>query len=78
MNTGVIMAPNAECSRQQLVNSLQGCNLYIPDLQALLEHWPQYVNPEVERLRKDVAERLERCEMPFLSNLKDFLLVSLS
>ena len=70
MNTCVIMKSNAFL-RQKLLNSLQGCNLYIPDLQALLEHWPQYVNPELERLRKDIAERLERCEMPFLSNLKN-------
>lgn len=78
MNTCVIMAPNADSSRQQLLNSLQGGSLYIPDLQALLEHWPQYVNPELERLRKDVAERLERCEMPFPSNFKGLLLMSVS
>ena len=64
------MAPYAESSRQQLLNSLQGCSLYIPDLQSLLEHWPQYVNPELERLQKDVAERLKRCEMPSPSLLK--------
>ena len=27
--------------------------LYIPDLQALLSHWPHYVNPELDRLRRD-------------------------
>ena len=67
------MAPNAEPPRQQLLNSLQGCNLYIPDLQALLERWPQYVNPELERLQKHVAERLERCEMSYSLNFERLL-----
>lgn len=44
------MAPNAESSRQQLLKSLQGCSLYIPDLQTLLEHWPQYVNPGLDHV----------------------------
>ena len=65
MDTPVTMAPDAIISRQQLLGSLQGCSLYIPDLQALLEHWPQYVNPELERLQKEVIERLERCELRF-------------
>ena len=47
-----------ESPRQRLVESLHGRNLHIPDLQGLLSHWPQYVNPEIERLRQDVDERL--------------------
>lgn len=53
------MESNTESSRQQLLKSLQGRSLHIPDLQALLDHWPQYVNPEVGRLRQDVDDRLQ-------------------
>lgn len=69
------MAPNTESPRQQLLGSLQGCSLYIPDLQALLSHWPQYVHPELKRLQKDVLERLERCVMHFPSTLKGTYLI---
>ena len=55
------MAPHTGTSRQQLLKSLQGHSLSIPNLQALLDHWPQYVNPELEHLQKDVVERLQRC-----------------
>ena len=65
MATGKAMESNTESSRQQLLKSLQGRSLHIPDLQALLDHWPQYVNPEVGRLRKDVDDRLQRCVMRF-------------
>ena len=46
-------------SRQQLLHSLRGQSLVIPDLRTLFDHWPQGVNPEVERLREDVESRLE-------------------
>ena len=65
MTTGLAMEANTESSRQQLLKSLQGHSLHIPDLQALLDHWPQYVNPEVGRLRKDVDNRLKRCVIRF-------------
>lgn len=65
MDTGVAMESNTESSRQQLLKSLQGRSLHIPDLQALLDDWPQYVNPEVGRLREDVDERLQRYVMQF-------------
>ncbi|KAL9003529.1 MAG: hypothetical protein Q9188_003615 [Gyalolechia gomerana] len=45
-------------SRDQLLKSLQGRSLHIPDLQAPLAHWPQYINPQLERLRQDVDETL--------------------
>ena len=46
-------------SRQQLLHSLRGQSVVIPDLRTLFDHWPQGVNPEVERLREDVENRLE-------------------
>ena len=46
--------------RQCLLESLQGRVLRIPDLQGLLSHWPQYVNPELSRLREAVDKRLQR------------------
>ena len=55
------MAPHTGTSRQQLLNSLQSHSLSISNLQALLGHWPQYVNLELEHLQKDVDERLQRC-----------------
>ena len=64
------MASNTEASRQQLLKSLQGRSLRIPDLQALLKHWPQYVNPELEHLQRDVNERLQRYEMHLRFNLE--------
>ena len=45
-------------SREQLLVSLQGHALQIPNLQALFNHWPQHVNVELECLRVDVDERL--------------------
>ena len=46
-------------SRQQLLSSLRGCQMVIPDLQAIFEKWPQAVNPNLKSLSQDVDERLE-------------------
>lgn len=45
-------------TRNELLASLRGRTLEIPDLQALLSHWPQYVHLELDRLRKDVDRKL--------------------
>ncbi|KAL8951387.1 MAG: hypothetical protein Q9222_002637 [Ikaeria aurantiellina] len=45
--------------RQQLLHSLKGQELHIPDLQSLLESWPQYENPELPGFRGEVDEWLE-------------------
>ena len=50
--------------REQLLQSLRGRKLRIPDLQALVRQWPQYVNPELDRLRADVDQRLQECVSP--------------
>ncbi len=41
-------------SRQQLLKSLRGRSLIVPDLQSLFDHWPQSVNPE-EKVRTSPA-----------------------
>ncbi|KAL6715535.1 hypothetical protein ACLMJK_006496 [Lecanora helva] len=46
-------------TRDNLLKSLQGRCLCIPDIQELLENWPQYVHPELESLRKDVDKKLK-------------------
>ncbi|KAL8826846.1 MAG: hypothetical protein Q9170_007244 [Blastenia crenularia] len=45
-------------SREQLLTSLRGHILKIPDLQGLLKQWPQYVHLEVDHLRGDVDKKL--------------------
>lgn len=64
------MTSNPEASRQELLSSLKGRSLYIPNLQALLDHWPQYVNPQVHDLQKDVDERLQTYGEHFRFNIK--------
>ena len=48
-------------TREELLKSLRGRTLSVPDLQALLSKWPQDINPELDRLRKDVDEMLQEC-----------------
>lgn len=54
------MLPEDQNPRQRLLESLRGQELHVPDLQPLFKHWPQSVNPNLDRLRKDVDERLKR------------------
>ena len=53
------MEPVLKAPRQQLLDSLRGRTLLIPDLEAPFRHWPQDVSPDVERLHKDVEDRHE-------------------
>ncbi|KAK0640015.1 Germacrene A synthase [Lasiodiplodia hormozganensis] len=46
-------------SRQQLLLSLQGQEMYLPDLWPYFAHWPTAVNPGVDRLRKDESDWLD-------------------
>jgi hypothetical protein len=64
------MASYTETPRQQLLKSLRGRSIHIPDLQALLAQWPQDVNTQLEHLKKDVDEKLQRCVLPQLLNLE--------
>ncbi|KAL8709490.1 MAG: hypothetical protein Q9220_005732 [cf. Caloplaca sp. 1 TL-2023] len=51
--------------REQLLHALKGHELRIPDLKSLLKDWPQYENPELESLRDEVDEWLERLSQIF-------------
>lgn len=45
--------------REQLLTLMRGARVRIPDMQCLMSHWPQGVNPEIERLDEDVMKTLE-------------------
>ncbi|RDA88977.1 hypothetical protein CP532_0611 [Ophiocordyceps camponoti-leonardi (nom. inval.)] len=45
--------------RQELLESLLGQRVQIPDLQGLFSEWPLAVNPEVEKLRSFVSSSLK-------------------
>jgi hypothetical protein len=53
------MASQDHLSRLQLLSSLKGNSAVLPDMQALLYDWPQHVNPEIDRLHKDVEKYLD-------------------
>ena len=46
--------------KQQLLHSLRGSSVVLPDMQGLLSDWPRYVNPEIKKLREVVDTHLER------------------
>jgi hypothetical protein len=58
------MASQNDISRLQLLSSLKGNSVVLPDMQALLRDWPQHVNPEIDRLHKDVEKYLETYIIP--------------
>ncbi|KAI1104702.1 terpenoid synthase [Jackrogersella minutella] len=45
-------------TRENLLLSLRGCHVTIPDLQSMIGHWPQGVHPEVKRLEKYVQDTI--------------------
>lgn len=51
-----------QVSRKQLVLSLKGQQVHIPDLFPISRNWPHGTNSEVHSIRRNVEERLERCE----------------
>ena len=46
--------------RDYLIGSLKGKKVILRDLQGLMDGWPEGVNSNVERLRKDVDNHLNR------------------
>ncbi|KAI0405461.1 terpenoid synthase [Xylaria palmicola] len=64
---GKITRTRPECSpshanistRADLVASIRGSHVKIPDLQSLFSHWPQHVHPEVDRLDEYAKKTLE-------------------
>lgn len=49
-------------SRKQLALSLKGQKIHIPDLSPIFQSWPHRVNANVDSIRQDIEERLERYE----------------
>ncbi|KAI1097855.1 isoprenoid synthase domain-containing protein [Jackrogersella minutella] len=45
--------------RRQVIESMRGSSVVIPDLQCLVSHWPSATHPEIERLEEDVFRTLE-------------------
>lgn len=45
--------------REEILSALRGQSLHIPDLQALLSDWPQYVSPELGRLRGECDKKYQ-------------------
>ncbi|KAI1443440.1 terpenoid synthase [Annulohypoxylon stygium] len=54
--------------REQLLMSLRGCHVTIPDMQSMISHWPQGVHPDIERLGKHAEKTFASI---FLSSFKD-------
>lgn len=48
----------AEQERDHLVAYMRAAKVTIPDLQIMMSHWPQGVNPEIDRLEKDSQDML--------------------
>ena len=46
--------------RDHLLRSLKGKEVIIRDFQGLMDGWPEGVNSNLERLRKDVEYHLDR------------------
>ncbi|XDG04251.1 hypothetical protein ABKA04_003866 [Annulohypoxylon sp. FPYF3050] len=53
--------------REQLLMSLRGCHVTIPDMQSMISHWPQGVHPDIERL----GEHVEKTFASISSSFKD-------
>jgi hypothetical protein len=54
------MAYESSATRELLVASLKGMAFAIPDLEAMVAHWPASVNLQKDLLRDEVHERFER------------------
>jgi hypothetical protein len=52
--------PSTTTKRASLVQSLKGTSIMIPDLEAMLAHWPSAINMHEDQLRNEVHQRLER------------------
>ncbi|KAI0856987.1 terpenoid synthase [Xylaria cubensis] len=45
--------------RENLINRIRGSHLMIPDLQALVSHWPHDIHPQINQLENHVQKVLE-------------------
>jgi len=54
-------------TREELIKSLRGQKIHIPDLEALMRHWPQEISPHIDVAEKVVNEKLNayvQCPLP--------------
>jgi hypothetical protein len=49
-----------ELHRRRVLTSLRGLTIRIPNLALLFQNWPTKVNPELDRLRIEVKQWLDR------------------
>jgi hypothetical protein len=54
------MPYESSVTRELLVESFKGTALAIPDLEAMVAHWPASINLHKDLLRDEVHERFER------------------
>lgn len=60
IETSIKMSDQQVDLRDYLIGSLKGKKVILRDLQGLMDGWPEGVNSNVERLRKDVDNHLNR------------------
>lgn len=53
------MVVDYSISREDIITSLKGKTVSIPDLHALFADWPYAVSPDIERLRNDMNVFIE-------------------
>jgi hypothetical protein len=53
------MAPGSRDPCEQIYDLVKGRSVRLPDLQAMMVHWPAAVNPHLELLKKATVARLE-------------------
>src|SRR4051812_4908001 len=46
--------------RKNLLASLRGQTIQVPDLRHLFRNWPTKTNPEVDRMRQDIRQWLDK------------------
>ena len=46
-----------------ILRALRGQSIVLPDLNAILDGWPREVNPNLDRLRRDLDEWLDRYDI---------------
>ena len=49
-----------------ILTALHGQSIVLPDLNAILDGWPREINQNLDRLRRDVDEWLDRYDIQYL------------
>lgn len=60
MEKDIYLNSSITSERNRLVSSMKGCHVVIPDMQAILRHWPQGVHPDLGKLEEDVHGTLNK------------------